>query len=113
MSDSAAATSTLIAAGAAELIAENPIQLERITPHKTFDGAGVRIRHLALDANTVMSEHSAPKPILVAVVAGRVRFTVQDVTHTLVPGGIIHVAPNVPHEVVADEPSHVLIYLLG
>lgn len=113
MSDSPAAPSTLIAAGAAELLAANPVQPGRITPHKAFDGAGVRIRHLALDANTVMSEHSAPKPIIVAVVSGRVRFVVGDVTHTLVPGGLIHVEPNVRHEVIADEPSHLLIYLLG
>ncbi|GAA3911078.1 cupin domain-containing protein [Microbacterium invictum] len=113
MATPASDTATLIAAGAAELLAANPIQAGRITPHKAFDGTGVRIRQLALDANTVMTEHAAPRPILVAVVSGRVRFTVGEVTHTLVPGGIIHVEPNVRHEVFADEPSHLLVYLLG
>lgn len=108
-----AQNSTLIAAGAAELLAENDIEPGRITPHKTFDGSGLRLRHLALDANTVMSEHSAPRPIVVSLVAGRVRLTVDDATHTLVPGGLIHIEANVPHELLADEPSHVLIYLLG
>jgi len=113
MSAAASEPSTLIAAGAAELLAGNPIQAGRITPHKAFDGDGVRIRHLAMDANTVLTEHSAPRPILVAVASGRVRFTIGEVTHTLVPGGIIHVAASVPHAVTADEPSHLLIYLLG
>ncbi|MGV9194289.1 cupin domain-containing protein [Microbacterium sp. MC2] len=113
MSDPTAETSTLIAAGTAELLAENPIEPGRITPHKTFDGAGVRIRHLALDANAVMTDHSAPRPIIISVAAGRVRLVVGEVTHTLVAGGLIHMDANVRHEVFADEPSHLLVYLLG
>lgn len=103
----------LIAAGAAELLAQNPIQPGRVTPHKAFDGTGVRIRHIAMDANTVLTEHSVPRPILVSVVAGRVRFSIGEVTHTLVAGGIIHVDASVRHDVAADEPSHLLICLLG
>ena len=45
--------------------------------------------------------------------AGRVRFLVGEVTHTLTSGGMVHVRAGQPHEVQADEPSHLLITLIG
>ncbi|GEP48634.1 hypothetical protein FVP74_07870 [Microbacterium saccharophilum] len=113
MSESTGREYTLIAAGVSELADANPVQAGRVTPRKAFDGPGARVRHLAFDAGAVLAEHVAPRPILVSVPAGRVRFTVGGVAHELSAGGMIHVAANVPHEVFAEEASHVLVTLLG
>jgi quercetin dioxygenase-like cupin family protein len=67
---------------------------------------------LALDTDQGLTEHSAPAPILVQVLAGRADFTAEGRTVELRPGGIIHLNARIPHAVIAREPSHVLLTLL-
>ncbi len=104
---------TLISRGLDELAELNPIRDGRVSPHRLHDGDGFRLRHLAFAEGAVLKEHVAPKPIIVQVVEGRVRFGVGETTYDLVPGSILHVGANVPHEVVADEPSRLIITFLG
>ncbi|MBS1673357.1 MAG: cupin domain-containing protein [Actinobacteria bacterium] len=106
-------SATLIARDLDDLAAQNPIRAGRVSPHRLHDGEGFRLRHLAFDEGAVLAEHVAPKPILVQPLTGRFRFTVDGVEHLLVPGSILHVPANVPHHVVADEPSRLLITFLG
>lgn len=113
MTDTTGPGYTLIAADAAELSGANPVRNGRVSPRKVFDGAGARVRHLAFDAGAVLTEHVAPRAILVSVAAGRVRFTVRGVTHEMAAGGMIQVEAGVPHELAAEEPSDVLLILLG
>ncbi|MBS1905834.1 MAG: cupin domain-containing protein [Actinobacteria bacterium] len=108
-----APAATLIARDLDELAAQNPILPGRVSPHRLHDGDGFRLRHLAFDTGAVLAEHVAPRPILVQVLTGRVRFTVGENVHELVPGSILHVPANVRHEVVASEPSRLLITFLG
>ncbi|MFE6736154.1 cupin domain-containing protein [Microbacterium sp. NPDC057650] len=104
---------TLIASSAADLADRYPIEEARVRPHKTMDGAGFKIRTLAMDAGAVLREHRAPAPILVQVASGRILFRVEGAEHDLSAGGAIQVDASVPHEVEAVEPSHVLLTLLG
>lgn len=66
----------VIASGLDELAEQNPIKAGGVSPHRTFDGTGFRIRHMALDAQAVLAEHTAPDLIVVQVVEGAVRFDV-------------------------------------
>jgi len=84
-----------------------------VRPHRTYDGDGVRIRTLVMDAGTVMREHKAPVPILVTVASGRVLFRVDGEEHDLRAGGAITVAASVPHELEAVDPSHIVLVLMG
>lgn len=113
MSEAPGPDYTLIAADAEELVAANPVQDGRVTPQKAFDGTGARVRHLSFDAGALLAEHVAPRPILVSVVSGHVRFTVGGVAHELADGGMIHVAAGVPHEVFAEDAAHILVIMLG
>lgn len=108
-----AQNSQLIAAGIDELAEQNPIREGRIAPAKALDGPGFKLRHLAFDAGVVMKEHSAPVPLLIQVVSGRVRFRIEGAEHTLLPGALFYVAPKVLHEVEATEPSRLLLTLIG
>jgi len=105
--------SVLVASSLEALALQNPITEGTVTPHKTFDGEGFRMRHLAFDAGAVLAEHSAPDPIIVQVVEGAVDFAVDGHTYELSRGAILHVAANVPHEVTAREKSRVVVTLLG
>ncbi|MGB4135828.1 MAG: cupin domain-containing protein [Microbacterium sp.] len=104
---------TLISTSAADLIARHPVEAGRVRPHKTMDGAGFKLRVLTMDAGAVLREHRAPVPILVQVVTGRVLFRTGGDEHDLSAGGVIQVAADVPHELEAAEPSHVLLALMG
>lgn len=104
---------TLIATGLDDLAAKHPVTDGRVTVHRSFDGEGVRLRHLAFDSGVVMKEHSAPEPLIVQLVSGRVRFSVEGVDHTLAAGGVLHVPAGVRHEVEAFEPSRLLLTFIG
>lgn len=106
-------TSVLIAGGLHELAQQNPITAAAVTPHRTYDGSGFRVRHLAFDAGAVLAEHSAGVPILVQVVEGAVRFDVDDHGHELTQGAILHVGANNPHAVTAHERARLIVTLLG
>jgi len=103
----------LLAASADDLVSRHPVEAGRVRPHRTYDGDGVRIRTLVMDAGTVMREHKAPVPILVTVASGRVLFRVDGEEHDLRAGGAITVAASVPHELEAVDPSHIVLVLMG
>jgi len=103
----------LLGAAAADLVQAHPVDPGRVRPHHVADGDGFKIRMLTMDAGSVMREHRAPVPILVQVVAGRIRFRVAETEHVLSPGGTITVTAGVLHELEADQASHVLLVLLG
>lgn len=103
----------LLATSADDLVSRHPVEAGRVRPHRTYDGDGVKIRTLVMDAGTVMREHRAPVPILVQVVSGRVLFRVEGAEHDLRPGGAITVPASVPHELEAVEAAHVVLALMG
>ncbi|MGO2521467.1 MAG: AraC family ligand binding domain-containing protein [Microbacterium sp.] len=106
-------SSRLIAAGTRDLEEQNPFREGRIAPAKAMDGPGFKLRHLAFDAGVVMREHSAPVPLLLHVASGRVLLRIHDAEHELLPGAVFYIAPKVPHEVEASEPSRLLLTLIG
>lgn len=104
---------TLITSGIDLLREQNPIREGRVSPERLFSGEDVRIMHLALDSDAVLTEHSAPSPIVVQVIEGAVRFDVEGVSHELGVGGMVHVAAAVPHAVTpVAGPARLLIHLL-
>ncbi|MBR8744678.1 cupin domain-containing protein [Nocardiopsis sp. MG754419] len=103
--------STLISAGIDQLREANPVRAGRVAPERLFSGEDVRITHLALD--TELSEHRAPSPIVVQVIEGSVRFTVEGERHAMGVGGLVHVAAGIPHAVTpVGGPARILIHLL-
>lgn len=106
-------TFTLLSTSAEDCATAHPVEEGRVRPYRTLDGAGFKVRTLAMDAGAVMRAHRAPVPILVVVVSGRVLFRVDDVEHDLRAGGAIQVSAGVPHELEAADASHVLLTLIG
>lgn len=104
--------STLLSAGIEQLIEATPVKEGRVASKTLFSDQDVRVVHLALD--TELTEHRAPSPIVVQVIEGRVRFDVEEQQHMMGVGGLIHVAPGVPHAVVPLEgPARILIHLMA
>ena len=106
-------TAVLIAAGLDDLALQNPIGAGTVSPHRTFDGEGFRVRHLAFDAGAVLAEHTAPVPIIVQVVEGSVLFDVDGHGYELTQGAILSVGGQVPHAVTARERARLIVTLVG
>lgn len=105
--------SLVLSHGLEDLAAQNPTPDHGVTPHLTYEGAGFRVRHLAFDEGATLPEHTAPLPVVITVVQGRVAFRVDGAEHDLRQGAVIHLDRDVPHEVTAREPSRLVLTLVG
>ena len=66
----------------------------------------------AFDAGEGLTEHTATRPAIVQVLAGRLRLSVDGRDLELEPGGWVHMAPGAPHALLAQEPTTLLLTLL-
>ena len=73
---------------------------------------GVRVVLFAFDAGQELSEHTAAVPILLQVLDGRLRIGADGERVELTAGGLIHIGTRVPHEVLALEPSRMVLTML-
>lgn len=96
-----------------EAVAERvPFVPGRVTPHRLLEAPEVRVVHIALDDGQELTEHMAPFPILVQVVAGSVDFEVNGETHRLDLGGLIHLPAKLLHAVTAIGQARIQITLI-
>ncbi|MBB6119398.1 hypothetical protein [Nocardiopsis algeriensis] len=108
------APATLVSAGIDQLREQNPYKEGRVSPARLFSDDDVRVMHLALAEDAGLPDHSAPVPILVQVIEGRVRFDVEGESHELGVGGMVHVAASVTHAVApVGGAARILITLLA
>ena len=66
----------------------------------------------AFDAGQELSEHTAAIPILLQVLDGRLRVGAGGEQVELAPGGLVHIGARVPHDVLALEPSRMVLTML-
>jgi quercetin dioxygenase-like cupin family protein len=73
---------------------------------------GARVVLFSFDAGQELTEHTAAMPVLVQVLSGRLRIGADGQQVELTPGGIVHLGTRVPHEVLALEPSRMVLTML-
>lgn len=93
----------------AELITVQP---EATVSRTVLRADGARVVLFAFDAGQVLTEHTAAMPVLLQVLDGRLRVSGGDRTVELVPGGLVHLDTRLPHSVVAEEPSRMVLTML-
>lgn len=89
----------------------------RVAPESTVSrtvlrGEGVRVVLFAFDTGQELTEHTAAVPIILQVVDGRLRVGAEGESVELGPSGIIHIGARVPHEVLALEPTRMILIML-
>lgn len=102
----------VISSGLTDLATQNSMKPGAISPHRMYDGEHVKIRHLVFDAETVLPEHTAPRPVVITVIEGTVIFTLRQNTHRLCVGAILYIDEAVPHSVKALETSRLILTLV-
>lgn len=86
--------------------------LERgIHSQTVFDG-GVRVVLFSFAAGEELSEHTAARPAIVHVLAGRGEATVAGIAFAAGPGTWFRMEARTPHSIRATEPLVLLLYLL-
>lgn len=73
---------------------------------------GVRLVAFAFDAGQQLTEHSTPRAVILQVQTGRLNITAGGDTYDMTVNSWLHLGPNEPHSVVAEEPSVLLLTLL-
>ena len=103
----------LLTTGGDDLAARNPMRAGGVHVDRLFDGPELRVRAIALDTGGRLPEHVAGVPVLIHVVAGRVRFEIGGETVELRAGALVRAGGATPHTVTALEPSRMLLTLHG
>lgn len=88
------------------------VQPEGTLSRTVLRADGVRLVLFAFDAGQVLTEHTAAMPVLLQVLDGSLQVTAEGRDHELAPGGVLHLAPRVPHSVTALEQSHLLLTMI-
>lgn len=88
------------------------IEVGKRTSTLAVAGTGARVVVFAFDTGAELTEHTAPGPILVQGLAGRLQFSTEEENVELLPGGLIHLDARVPHAVRATEPSKMMLTII-
>jgi quercetin dioxygenase-like cupin family protein len=73
---------------------------------------GVRLVLFSFDAGQELSEHTAAVPVLLQVLDGRLTVSAGGRSVELTAGSVVHLPTRLPHSVLADEPSRLLLTML-
>lgn len=89
-----------------------PLEADAIGSQVIFNNEKIRQVAFAMDAGQVLTEHAAPRAVVVNILQGKVEFTVGGTTNVMVPGDVIYLAPHDRHAVKALEPSRFALTLI-
>lgn len=88
------------------------IHEDSIISKQVYDGSDVRAVLFGFAKGQQLSEHTASMPAILHFVSGEATVTLGDETMTLGSGGWVHMAPHLPHSVVATQETVMLLLLL-
>jgi len=95
-----------------DLAAEVAIQPGAVVSKVVHRGDGLNVTVFGFDTGEGLTEHESPHPAVVHVLAGRIRFTVDDEEIDAGAGCWIHMSGRTPHSLLAAEPTLMLLTLL-
>lgn len=96
----------------ADLAAELDIPENASASKVLYRDDHLRVIAFAFDAGQGLTEHSAPLPVVIQVVRGRLTLTLGEESTEAVPGTWIHLPPRLPHTVQAVEPTIMTLTML-
>lgn len=82
---------------------------EKVKFKPVFNNANGGVALLGFKAGQKLDEHLSPAELMVTVLDGEIVFTVIDTPHTLHTGEFLLVGEGVPHSVVANADSKVML----
>lgn len=101
----------ILSAGLPDLAALAEFSEGRVRVGRVFDREDLRVRTLAIPAGVTLTEHVAGAPVLIHVVAGRVRMDIGGASHELGAGALVRAGAAEAHEVHALDDARLLLTL--
>jgi quercetin dioxygenase-like cupin family protein len=89
-----------------------PIAADATTSRTVVSNDAARVVAFAMDRGQELTDHSAPRPVVVQVLEGDLAFTVAGVRHELSAGDVVYLAPSERHAVVALTPCRFVLILV-
>lgn len=96
-----------------DILTAAPVVAGRVKPSSVLKIGETSVIVFAFDTGTELREHHAPVAVLLQVLDGQVKVTAAGQTIDMRMGGLLHIAADVPHSVVATEPSRLQLTILG
>lgn len=95
-----------------DVVAQVNIQAGAIVSKVIHRDEHLDVTVFGFDANQELTAHRAAQAAVVQVVTGRLRFTSNGEEFDAGPGFWLHMAPDMPHSLVATEPTIMLLTLV-
>lgn len=89
-----------------------PVSESSITSRVVVNNPLLRVVVFAFDTGEMLTEHTSPRAVVVQLLDGRLDYTLDGETTTMVPGDVIYMKPGVRHALVALEPSHMSLVMV-
>jgi quercetin dioxygenase-like cupin family protein len=97
----------------ADLLAEASPPPRGILSQTLYDADDMRLVVFGFAPGEELSEHTAARPAVVHILAGKGEALIGGDRHELGPGSWLHMAARTPHEIRALTPLTMALYLLG
>lgn len=91
---------------------DRPISAHATTSRALVHNEAARVVVFTFDTGERLTDHAAAKPVVVQLIEGRMRFSVDDTDHLLEAGDVVYLAPGAPHALEALEPSRLTLVLI-
>lgn len=93
------------------LFGQLPIPSEATTSRTVVSNSAVRVVLFAMDTGQELTDHSAPRPVVVQVLEGSLDFHVMGASHALGVGDVVYLAPDERHSLRATNPSRFVLFM--
>ena len=88
-----------------------PISVQATTSRTVVSNDAVRVVAFAMDAGQELTDHSAPRPVVVQVLQGSLTFGLAGVAHQLVAGDVVYLAPSERHSLLATSACRFVLFM--
>ena len=89
------------------------VAADSIVSRTLYSGEDVRVILFVFAAGQELSEHTASRPALIHILEGDGTVGLGSETFRASPGLLVHMAPGLPHSIVATTELRMLLYLFG
>ncbi|GAB2871992.1 cupin domain-containing protein [Nocardioides pacificus] len=79
-----------------------PVVTESTTSRVLVTNDVMRVVQFTFDAGELLTEHTSPRAVVVQLVSGRMRFTLEGTEHLMGEGDVVNLAPGASHALVAE-----------
>lgn len=89
------------------------VAADSIVSRTLYSGDDVRVIVFAFAPGQELSEHTAARPAMIHILEGTGSIGLGGETFDATPGLLVHMAPGLPHSIVAATELRMVLYLLG